>query len=89
MIIQTRADKASKRKRLSEVLTGERAIIVRSESPIIDRRMMVLGLIDGVEIEIETRGRRGDLVLLTEGKRFHILGHYADKIWVDPIMAGA
>ena len=88
MIIRTQADNAYQRKRLSDVLTGERAVIVRSENPIIDRRMMVLGLIDGVEVEIETRDRRGDLVLITEGKRFHILAHYAKKIWVDPITQG-
>lgn len=75
--------------RLSDTPTGARVLIERGNDPMIERRLIILGLIDGVEIEIESRGRRGDLIVKAAGDRFHITSHEAQRIRVQPILQGS
>lgn len=87
MIIRTLADPAEGARagrRLNRMLTGERATITHADDPATERRMIMLGLIDGVELEIETRGRGGDLIVIAEGDRYHIPARFAENIWVVP-----
>jgi Fe2+ transport system protein FeoA len=83
MIIRARTDRQG-RLRLSEALAGEHSTISHGGTPVVERLMCMLGLIDGVEIFIETRGRCGDLIIAAEGERFHIPLHHAEHIWVRP-----
>jgi Fe2+ transport system protein FeoA len=69
-------------RRLSELRTGEQATIAFTRSRPTGRRMLVLGLIDGVRIQVETRDRNGDLIITAEGGRFHVRSSHAERIWV-------
>ncbi|MCB1773311.1 MAG: hypothetical protein KDI88_06810 [Gammaproteobacteria bacterium] len=40
---------------VSELLNGQRAVIPDSENPVIDRRTVMLGLVDSVEVEVNAR----------------------------------
>lgn len=51
------------------------------------RRMLVLGLVDGIEIEIETRGRHGDVIIICDAARYLISAFHAEHIWVEPVVA--
>lgn len=73
---------AQRRCRLSAVPTGQRVTIVSTRDPAAGYRMVLLGLVDGVEVEVETRGPDGDLVVAVDGRRFFLPHPIADRIWV-------
>jgi Fe2+ transport system protein FeoA len=73
------------RKPLAEILTGEKVVLQGSDDRIIAQRMLLHGLIDGTEVEIETRSRNGDLIIVADGARFHVPAHQAGSIWVTPV----
>lgn len=73
----------SRLRRLSELDTGDAAAIAFTRNANTGRRMLVLGLVDGVRIQIESRDRNGDLIIAADGDRFHVRARHADSIWVD------
>ena len=81
--MQYSSSRHSNLRRLSELRTGEAALIAFTRHAQTGRRMLVLGLVDGVRIEIETRDRNGDLIIVAGGDRFHVRARHAELIWVD------
>lgn len=70
--------------RLSEVPAGRRAVIAWAEGEPARRRMLLYGLADGIEIEVERRGHGGDLIVRFETVRLHIPVALARSIRLRP-----
>lgn len=79
------ADERSIPRRLGDLPSGETAVISHANDASTLRRLILLGLIDGAVVCIESRGRCADLVVEAEGARFHLTARDADNIWVKPL----
>lgn len=62
--------------------TGQDACIAFTRHANTGRRMLVLGLLDGVGVNVESRDRNGDLIIVADGNRYHVRARHAERIWV-------
>lgn len=74
--------------RLSEIPVGHRVTVEFAETLLAERRMVLYGLIDGIEVGVEKRGASGDLIVRFAEARYHIPANLARTIWVTPCTAG-
>lgn len=70
--------------RLSDLEPGDNAIVLHGPNPRANRRLAILGLIDGTRLRIELRCRDGHLIVCSEDERFRISARHAEQIWVCP-----
>jgi Fe2+ transport system protein FeoA len=73
---------AKARHRLSDTPTGVPVFIASADTLKIAHRLVLLGLIDGTEVVVESRGRSGEIILVSTDGRFLISARHAEHIWV-------
>ena len=75
--------------RLGELSVGARASVLWGDYPLIDRRLMLLGLDAGSELSIESRDRNGDVIVVSGGSRFHFSAYEAGCVRVERLPGAA
>lgn len=76
----------SKQRALGSLGISSRAQILNAADSSTLRVLVLLGLIDGLEIRVESRDFRGDVTIETEGRRMRIPARFAQRIWVKPLL---
>ena len=79
------SDKTTPVKRLSQIRVGQRVRVAYTHSRTAEHRLMMCGLVDGVELLVEQHSYAGDLVVQGDVGRYHISSHMAPEIWVETV----